>query len=473
MDQMAVDEQEPGVPFPGSYPDIAPDSATNRARWAVRRQASRLAEVVRDPTAQRVAISAVNRRRFSAVGPVLRSEVLKNRGRLGTVIASGEILLDRGSRHVQDAIAFLESQGMRVAPIEECDDLERRIVRLQSDLPGTEIDDLARVLRARGVIASVNHLTPLAPVGKSEGGAEPVDGPGCYPTPGLEQAGAGVRVAVIDTGITAQSRSDGWLESVPRIPSTSGRIPPPSWDPTNLDLLDVFPLGAPDGFLDFAAGHGTFVAGMVQQVAPAAEISMYQALDSDGQGTEIDTACAMIAAVEAGADIVNLSLGNQSRDNVPPVAMAAALDRIAELERDQGRRVLLVAAAGNYGDDIPCWPAAFRRVVSVAALGPDRRGADWSSRGWWVTCSAIGEGVRSTYVTGRESPAADPEPDVFCEDPWALWSGTSFAAPQVAGAVARIASETGLDVHRAVGLLLERGIPTPDFGRAMRILPGI
>lgn len=468
---MAVDEREPGVPFPGSYPDIEPGSATNGARWAVRRQAGRLTEVVRNPGAQRVAYAAINRRRLGADRPVLRAEVLKNRGRLGTVIVSGEILLHRGTARADRAVAFLVEQGMTVDPISECPALDERIYRLRSDLPATQIDDLARVLRSRGVIASVNHLTPLAPVGKSEGGAEPVDGPGTYPTPGLDRAGEGVRVAVIDTGITVQGRSDGWLESVPRIPPC-GEVPA-SDGATNIDLLDEFPLGDPDRYLDFAAGHGTFVAGVVQQVAPATKITMYKALDSDGQGTEVDTACAMIAAVEAGADIVNLSLGNQSRDNVPPVAMAAALDRIAEIERQQGRRVLLIAAAGNYGDDLPCWPAAFRRVVSVAALGPDRQGADWSSRGWWVTCSAIGEGVRSTYVEGEESPAADPEPDTFGPDAWALWSGTSFAAPQVAGAVARIASETGLDVHQALGRLLEDGVRTPDFGRALRILPGI
>jgi len=83
-------------------------------------------------------------------------------------------------------------------------------------------------------------------------------------------------------------------------------------------------------------------------------------------------ACEMIRAVkEGGAQIVNLSLGGHTLDNVPPVALQAALETITEWEHETGQEVLIVAAAGDYADTTPCWPAAFRRVVSVASLAPD------------------------------------------------------------------------------------------------------
>ena len=466
------DEEGPETAFPGSYPAISAEAATDKARWAVRRQVGQLSQLVRDPAAQRVVNAILAERRAGPeAGGLVQFDALSDPGQPDTLIARGELLLHRDTARLDDVVGFLETQGLARSEV-GCAALEDRIVRLVAEsLPAQRLDDLARVLRARGAIASVNHLSPLAkPVGKAEGGAEPVAGPGQYPPAGLECAGEGIKVAIIDTGIAGEQRADGWLTSIDRIPPGNDR---PNIDRSNIDPLNFFPAGRADQFLDFAAGHGTFAAGVVQQVAPAAEITVYRALDSDGVGTELGVSCAMIRAVADGAQIVNLSLGGKTRQNIPPVAMAAALDRIAELEREQGRQVLLVAAAGNYGDDVPCWPAAFRRVVSVGGLGPDGRPADWSSRGWWLTCSAIGEGVRSTYVEGEESPDADPEPERFPPSAWALWSGTSFAAPQITGAVARIASERGVSVHEALALLLSLGVRTAAHGRALRILPGV
>ena len=180
-------------------------------------------------------------------------------------------------------------------------------------------------------------------------------------------------VAVIDTGIAEQRRGDGWLNEVLRLAD-------------NVDPLDVFggnPSG-PNGFLDFAAAHGTFAAGIVRQVDPEAEIRSYLALDSDGFGSEISVACAMIRAVREGADVVNLSLGMRTVDDQPCLALETALDIIDEISESLEPAVL-VASAGNYGDDRPVWPAASRRVISVAALAqdPDDRSqfitAQWSS----------------------------------------------------------------------------------------------
>jgi subtilisin family serine protease len=320
-----------------------------------------------------------------------------------------------------------------------------------------QLADLARNLRARGFTASVSNITPTAPIAKAIGGPMPAPPGGSWPGGGGTQAPA--KVAIIDTGIAREIRVDGWLDNVPR--------------GTSIDPLDAFPLPAGDGFLDFDAGHGTFVAGIVQQIAPDAEIRMYRAIDSDGIASEVAVACQMIQAARHGADIINLSLGCQTQDNVPPVAIRAALEVIRELEREADREVLIVAAAGNYGDARPCWPAAFRRVVSVAGLAPDMLPSQWSSRGFWVTCSTIGQGLRSTYVQGQESYLDNPTPHHFSTDAWAVWSGTSFAAPQITGALARLHDSGGYSMRGGLAALLRAGRPLPQFGQAVKILPGI
>ena len=69
------------------------------------------------------------------------------------------------------------------------------------------------------------------------------------------------------------------------------------------------------------------------------------------------------------------------------------------------------------------------------------------------------------------SPIVDPDPEVFDPDAWALWTGTSFAAPQVAGAVAKIAQEQGSTPRRALQALLAGRPELPEYGRTVRILP--
>jgi subtilase family serine protease len=98
----------------------------------------------------------------------------------------------------------------------------------------------------------------------------------------------------------------------------------------------------------------------------------------------------------------------------------------------------------------------------------------WSSHGFWVTCSTVGQGLCSTYVSGRESPLIDPAETVFPPpDPFAVWSGTSFAAPQIAGAIARLYQAPGATLRTALDQLLQLAVPIPGFGQAVQILRGI
>jgi Subtilase family len=386
--------------------------------------------------------------RFDAVGDSQGSEVL---------LVPSELLMRAEMLKQKNIKQLLDAYGLQTEPI-GC--LGGRVIRLTAPgADGTRMAEIAGALRARGVPVSPNHVTPMGIVMKGLGGPEPSEGPGPDYEP-ADAKGDPIRVAVIDTGIARRKRGDGWLAGLVRQDGGDG----------NIDPLDALPKR--NGYLDLGAGHGTFAAGIVQQVAPGADLAVYRTLDSDGIGNEVDVACAMVRAVREGAHILNLSLGMETLDDQPPVVFEVALELIDQEAAKAGREVLVVAAAGNFGHARPCWPAALRRVIAVAGLTQDLAPAAWSTRGTWVDCSTIAEGVRSTYVKGREHPQIDPQPDKFGDNAWALWTGTSFAAPQVAGALARIAQE-GVGLRAALGLLFDGQPDLPDYGRALRILPAI
>jgi subtilisin family serine protease len=353
--------------------------------------------------------------------------------------------------------AVAAALGERVAKVLAVECLDGRVTRLvlRRPDPADAWALQAALADARRVDpeASLNYVMPLGPVAKGLDGPEVSSVPSTYLPP--TRPGPVVPVAVIDTGITAEARTDGWLTGIDR--STANR------DPLNV-------LGR-DRFLDFGAGHGTFVTGVIQQVSgDIAEIEVYRALDSDGVGSDVDVACALLEAVERGARIVNLSVGTESGDG-EPLAMKVALEILDERDDD----VLIVAAAGNSGLDgnRKSWPAAFEGVVAVAGLDADGRTARWSTHGEWVQFSAIAEGVVSTYVEGEESSEIDDEPDRFPRNAWATWTGTSFAAPQVVGAIARLlADDPNLTVDQAVESLASTGPRTKTYGTKLTLLPG-
>lgn len=317
--------------------------------------------------------------------------------------------------------------------------------------------DVAARLREAGLPVRPNYIVPLGMVRKAEGGPELSSWKQDKPAATV----SGPMVAVIDTGISVEERGDGWLHGQLRS--------------DNVDLLDVIPQPT-DGKLDLGAGHGTFVSGAIQQVAPGVDLRIYQALDTDGLAAESTVAAAIVAAVEDGAKILNLSFGTDTLDGDPPLSLRTAVETAIATDPD----VLLVCAAGNTGDTRDVWPAAFHKefpsnVVSVAALAVDgAAGADWSTHGD-VTCSTIGEGVVSTYVKGTESHAADTAgPDTFGDQSWATWSGTSFAAPQIVGAIAKVLQDpahSGKSPRQALDVVLQNAVQIPDYGKAVHVLP--
>lgn len=330
---------------------------------------------------------------------------------------------------------------------------------------GGDIADLAKQLRARGVRVSLDHVSPLGAWVKGEGGPEPTAGRIPFPAVQIAQVTPPPFVAVLDSGISNAGRTDGYL---------GGGV-----HPADVDLLDVFPIL---GLLDGDAGHGSMVVGVVQQVVPPARVGSYRVADSDGVASTFDVAEKMRLAAQDGATIMNLSLGTGTEDGNPPLAL---LDVVTEL-RISHPDLLIVCAAGNEGDTNPVWPAAFAgahpNVIAVGALDATGAEAPWSTRGPWVTCSTVGQGVASTYVVGIEDNVLiedpNPVPDQYVgPNPWAAWTGTSFAAPQIAGALARLcAQNVGMTPHQALKTLetlaTPAAVPSTGYGWTVEILPG-
>jgi len=127
------------------------------------------------------------------------------------------------------------------------------------------------------------------------------------------------------------------------------------------------------------------------------------------------------------------------------------------------RHTVVVAAAGNDASDRPFWPAALKDVVAVAALAQQAAGAEaerasFSNYGWWVDAAAPGEKIASSFLThGRE------DGEEF--HGYAMWSGTSFAAPYVAGKIAALISAKNMSARDALNELLDpAGTRIPDLG---------
>jgi subtilisin family serine protease len=363
---------------------------------------------------------------------------------------------------------LLAAYNLAEEPVAE---LDNRVVRLRvraGQRDPIELAHLATNLRRRGVPISANYLTPMGDYVKGVGSPEATAGAApVWPVAADEQEGeqeqterSPIRVVIIDTGVYG-ARGDGWLVGLDT--------------EENREDLDDSPR---NGFLDLAAGHGSFCAGIVQQIVPDAHIVVFKELDSDGLAHELRVARALVREVRAGFEagqhvIVNLSLGAETADDERPVALGVALEIIEEESRKSGLETVVVAAAGNFGHDRECYPAAFPTVTAVAALTQGMLPAEWSSRGAWVDVCTIGEGVRSTFVPGTESPSVDYDFEQFPENAWALWSGTSFAAPQVTGAIAKIAIEEDVTPTEAKRRLLAGAMEIPLYGKQIEILPRI
>lgn len=161
-------------------------------------------------------------------------------------------------------------------------------------------------------------------------------------------------------------------------------------------------------------GHGTHVAGTVAGdgvgVCPDCRVMPIKVLDEDGEGDWSHVASGFIWAVEEGAQVINASLGGEGSGGVMRDAVAYA----------KQRGVLMVTSCGNAGKS-PCKePAKFSGVVAVIATDETESKSSWSNWGKSednMLISAPGVNIRSSVPGGG----------------YESWSGTSMAAPHVAG----------------------------------------
>ncbi|GAA4143387.1 S8 family serine peptidase [Actinomadura keratinilytica] len=295
---------------------------------------------------------------------------------------------------------------------------------------------LAGDRRHRELAVAPNHLVHGQPLWWS-GPADLARPTAPVPAPRPRPAARETTVAVLDTGLSPHPWYDGadWYAG------------------QRDDVAEVLDADL-DCALDAQAGHGTFITGVVLRYAPSARIRAVRVLGGDGVGDELDVVRALARLAAWGrADVVNLSLGCHTFDDRP----SPVLSRVLAQLRSAPRRPVVVACAGNTGGERPFWPAAAKSVISVAALDTRRGRTDrawFSNYGWWVDACAPGVDIASCFVRFGEF------------DGYARWSGTSFAAPAVAGMIAGLAAQEDVPAAEAARRVLDpaRARTLPDLG---------
>jgi serine protease len=251
-----------------------------------------------------------------------------------------------------------------------------------------------------------------------------------------ETQGSGVTVAVIDTGIS-------------QVPDLADTQFVPGYDFVN-DRTDA----RDDN------GHGTHVAGTIAQstnnsvgvagIAYRAKLMPLKVLAATGGGTIADIAEAIRFAADNGAQVINLSLGGGGESHL----MQDAIDYAHQ------KNVVVIAAAGNSGQNAASYPARYPHVLGVAALDPTGNKAPYSNFGAGVDIAAPGGVVQGDVRTGgilQNTINPDTGESVF-----EFFQGTSMAAPHVAG-VAALVRATGIEKPEEIAAVLKQSaLPVKD-----------
>ncbi len=210
--------------------------------------------------------------------------------------------------------------------------------------------------------------------------------------------GAGVRVAIIDSGLETSH------------PALRGRVV----ESVSVQIVDGEPQVASDELGDLY-GHGTACGGIILGLAPEVELISVRVLNEELKGKGVAFAAGLEWAIERGVDVCNLSLSSKSEALFPTFHELA--------DEAYFRNVCLVSAANNVPG--PSYPSLFSSVFSVAAHAepdPERFYYNPSPPVEW---GAWGVDVPIAWNEGGTTVA----------------TGNSFAAPHIAGLVARIRSK--------------------------------
>lgn len=250
-----------------------------------------------------------------------------------------------------------------------------------------QLAGIEAALRRSGLFSSVerDHLARIAendPYFSAQWGLPRTGAPLAWTL----STGAGVTVAVVDTGIEATH------------PDLQGRLLP------GYDFLN----GDADPRDDH--GHGTRMTGIIAAardngegvvgISPDAMILPVKALDAQGYGPYSAVANGIIYAVDQGARVVNLSLAGAGESSV----LQAAVDYAV------ARDVVLVAATGNHGTNLPFYPAAATGAVAVAAVDDSDSHPTFSNSGAWVSFAAPGVDVVTTTLGGAYTSSTGTSP---------------------------------------------------------------
>ncbi len=215
--------------------------------------------------------------------------------------------------------------------------------------------------------------------------------------------GAGVKIAVIDSGIDLNH------------PAFTSKLAPSS-DWHDFVDNDESPQEVVGSGKNAGYGHGTSVAGIALQIAPNAKIMPLRVLAPDGKGDSDDVIAAIDWAVSHGAKVINLSIGT---------IYLKALQKSVDSATKAG--VFVVASAGNTGDQNVTYPA--EDMIDAGS---------WGEMGVSVGSSDVKD-KKSSFSTYGDIEMTSIGDHVFSPAPGnraANWSGTSMAAPMVAGGFA-------------------------------------
>lgn len=257
--------------------------------------------------------------------------------------------------------------------------------------------------------------------------------------------GAGVRIAVLDTGIVPHPDLPGLSRSIEITPF-----------PENLSKT----YGHGTAVASLIAGHNPITPG----VAPAAELISIRIGDEAGSADSFALAAGILAAIDAGAQIINISMGTSENNPLIEDAVLLASEK----------NVLIVAASGNSARSDALYPAAYPSVISVGSVDARGEHLDFSNYGTYLSVTAPGHVINAAWP-------GDGQVQV---------SGTSASAPIVTGAIAatmsngngvtmtaREAAQIVMDYSNEAGLPgpdSEYGVGVLDVGRIMnRSIPGI
>jgi Subtilase family len=348
-----------------------------------------------------------------------------------------------------------------------------RVVRFTAPATGLLVPAILDLLDERlGTgFAKPNHICYVSPytcpatepIPAPAGTVEPVPPPGlnargCRPCRGIprpECDGDGVFISIVDTGLihaVAASAAHPWLAGVNGAPE----------DPYQT-LANGSTIIVP------YAGHGTFVAGVARCMAPKAAAYVERAFDIAGANYETMLPASMADALDRKPDILVFTFCTTTRKDLSLITF----DDFYETRIRFMKGLVVLAPAGNAGQERLTWPAAYREVLSVGALSTNWRDRAWfSNYGKWVDVYAPGQDLVNAFPPGTYVCTEPPVGEQRDFSGMAIWSGTSFSTPVVAGLIAARMSRSGENPRQAADSLLRLASDQAIPGLGAVLYPG-